>query len=228
MVTAWIFAHSPNIAKVTDPTQAPELSTAITKLVSGQYADAQRTLEQLVAGQPMSSDAHYWLGLAYLKNNQPLMARRQFIRSVALGRGSSAARQANNYLLGMTNGPPNRMPRGKRSVAPPADPPAVKPSTAACGMADGKPAVFAFYATWCEQCNRLDDLIKHGESVYGNKVKFLKIDVDDPKNQNLVQDFKVGPIPTLIYLKKDGSVASTSIGESGFANFTDGLTALVR
>jgi thiol-disulfide isomerase/thioredoxin len=122
------------------------------------------------------------------------------------------------------------MPRGKHASAWSSDvaDETAKPSGTACDMAGGKPAVLAFYATWCEQCNRLDGLFKHGESMFGNRVKFFKIDVDDPKNQSLVKDFKVGPIPTLIYLKKDGNIASTSIGESGFANFADSLSALVR
>ena len=134
----------------------------------------------------------------------------------------------------MASGPPKNlpkgMPRGKRQSAamPVLSDPALKASSTACDMAGGKPAVFAFYASWCEQCNRLDGLFRHGQTMFGNKVKFLKIDVDDPKNQDLVKDFKVGPIPTLIYLKKDGTIASTSIGESGFVNFADGLSALVR
>ena len=180
-------------------------------------------LEQLAAANPANSEVHYWLGLAYLKNNQPLLARKQFVRSVNLGRGSSTARQANNYLLNMAGGTTKGRPSAAAFV-----PPAIKPSVAACTMAGGKPAVFAFYATWCEQCNKLDGLFKHGQSMFGDKIKFLKIDVDDPNNENLVKDFKVGPIPTLIYLKKDGTVASTSIGESGFVNFADGLSAIVR
>ena len=94
-------------------------------------------------------------------------------------------------------------------------------------LTQGKPAVLAFYANWAEQCDKLDNLFKRGQSTVGDQVKFVKVDVDDPKNQKLLKDFRIGPIPTFIYLRKDGNVASTSIGESSVVNFTSGLSNLV-
>jgi alpha-beta hydrolase superfamily lysophospholipase/thiol-disulfide isomerase/thioredoxin len=229
LVTAWLFTHTPNAAnetnQTTSPNQAPDLSGGINKLVAGQYADAIRTLEPLANSQPMNSEVHYWLGLAYMKNNQPLLARRQFVRAMALGKGSGSAKQANSYLLSIDGGAakPNT-----RSTTPEISSAASVAASDTYELTGGKPAVLAFYANWCEQCNKLDILFKHGQSTVGDKVKFVKVDVDDPKNLKLLKDFKIGPIPTLIYLKRDGSVASTSIGETSFVNFADGLSNLVR
>jgi acylglycerol lipase len=228
MVTAWIFTHTANASNLTPKADLPELSSAITKLVAGQYADAQKSLEQLALSEPMSGEVHYWLGLAYLKTKQPLLARKQFVRSIALGKGSHTAKQANNYLLNMTDGGSRPVGASTSSQSPEVALAAKMFKADTQDLTGGKPAVLAFYAKWCEQCDKLDNLFKHGESMFNGQIKFLKIDVDDQKNQRLVKDFKIGPIPTLIYLKKDGTVVSTSIGESGFVNFADGLSALVR
>src|SRR5262249_48674427 len=52
--------------------------------------------------------------------------------------------------------------------------------------AQGVPTVLAFYASWCEQCNSLDKMFKQGRQMYGNRVRLVKVDVDDASNTDLV------------------------------------------
>jgi len=228
MVTAWLFAHTPNASKLAPQKEMPELSSGITKLISGQYQEAQKILAQLANSEPMSAEVHYWLGLAYLKNNQPLLARKQFIRSIALGKGSHASKQANTYLLSMLEHSPKTLDEATTASTAENDPSAKSGNFPFQNLTDGKPAVLGFYADWCEQCNKLDNLFKRGESMFGNRVKFLKINVDETSSQKLVKYFNIGPIPTLVYLRRDGTVAAISIGESGFGNFANGLSSLLH
>ena len=62
----------------------------------------------------------------------------------------------------------------------------------------------------------------------GNSVKVLKVDVDDPSSAALLKLFKIGPIPTIVYLDKNGNVASETIGQTSFINFAKGINTIVR
>ena len=70
--------------------------------------------------------------------------------------------------------------------------------------------------------------MNEAQSLFGNNVNVMKVDVDDANNAALVKLFKIGPIPTVICLNKDGKVVSETIGETNFINFARGMSALVR
>jgi len=52
-----------------------------------------------------------------------------------------------------------------------------------------------FYADWCAPCNMLSPVLEEIESE--NLIKICKINVDN--NQELVSEFLINSIPTLIY-----------------------------
>jgi alpha-beta hydrolase superfamily lysophospholipase/thiol-disulfide isomerase/thioredoxin len=230
MVTSWIFVNTNNTGSLIAPREMPDLSPALTKLAAGQYADARRLLEQLASTFPMNKEVNYWLGVVYAKSNMPLLARKQMGKSNMLARGPQRFRQTN-----AGNARPDvaqfRVRPGYRPgqvIASSGDDLPSFDRASGQSLAQGKPTVLAFYADWCEQCNNLDKLIQDAGSVFGDQIKFVKIDVSDPKNENLVRTYKVAPIPSFVYLKKDGTMASMSIGDSGFVNFATGASALVR
>jgi alpha-beta hydrolase superfamily lysophospholipase/thioredoxin-like negative regulator of GroEL len=238
VVSAWIFSHSPELSQLTEPQNSNQLSQAITMLVAGQYSEASKILEQLTENEPQNADLHYWLGLSCAKNNAPEPARQHLVKAISLGKGSSAAKQANNHLLKMAESPSDSSTSTTTlaSLSSQSIPDSQTTAQANAGTqivtnqtsGSDKPTVLIFYATWCEQCDKLDKLVAQATNMFGDQVKFSKIDVDKDENQNLINQYSVGPIPTFVYLTKTGSVASTIIGQTNFLNFASNLKPLVQ
>jgi thioredoxin len=71
------------------------------------------------------------------------------------------------------------------------------------------PVVADFYATWCGPCRELSPLLDRLAGGYTDKIKFVKINVDE--SPGLAQNFQVQAIPTLIFFK-DGKVVDRTTG----------------
>src|SRR5687767_4757910 len=56
-----------------------------------------------------------------------------------------------------------------------------------------------FSAVWCQPCKMLDPVVKQLAGEWDGKVKVVKIDADE--NPNLVMQFGVMGIPTLLFMK---------------------------
>jgi len=66
-----------------------------------------------------------------------------------------------------------------------------------------------FYATWCGPCRELSPMLDRLAGGYADKIKFVKINVDE--SPGIAQNFQVQGIPTLIFFK-DGKVADRVTG----------------
>lgn len=68
-------------------------------------------------------------------------------------------------------------------------------------MMKGHPTVLVdFYATWCEPCAWLDEILKELEGLVGDKVEIIKLDVD--RQQELSRALSVRSVPTLMIYKE--------------------------
>ena len=72
-----------------------------------------------------------------------------------------------------------------------------------------KPVLIDFWAPWCGPCRAISPLVEQLAGEFGNKIKFVKCNVDD----NPISPGKYGirSIPTLMFFK-DGSVVDQVIG----------------
>ncbi|MBU8879619.1 thioredoxin [Bacillus sp. FJAT-29790] len=66
-----------------------------------------------------------------------------------------------------------------------------------------------FWAPWCGPCKMIAPVLEELDSEMGEKVKIVKVDVDE--NQETAGKFGVMSIPTLIVLK-DGEVVDKVVG----------------
>lgn len=66
-----------------------------------------------------------------------------------------------------------------------------------------------FYATWCGPCQMLSPIIEDIALEFKDKVKAIKIDVDQA--QEIAMKYNVASIPTVI-LFKEGKIVDTFIG----------------
>jgi thiol-disulfide isomerase/thioredoxin len=188
-------------------------------LSKGQYKQAVEDLESVVKKFPDSCEGHFLLGQAYCKLHNYLKGKDHYRKAIRVGHGSPNAQLANKALLALPrnmlapkHGPETRMIAAALGI-----------QRARGGSGSAKATVLDFYATWCAPCKQLKPLIERARAQYGDRVAFMAIDVDDPSNHPIVDQYEVSPIPTLIFLNPEGEVVTFSIGFSGDNSVTDGI-----
>ena len=72
-----------------------------------------------------------------------------------------------------------------------------------------KPVLVDFTAGWCQPCKMIDPIVKQLAQDWEGKVKVVKLDADE--NPNILMQFGVMGIPTLI-LFKSGEVKERVTG----------------
>jgi len=72
-----------------------------------------------------------------------------------------------------------------------------------------KPVLVDFWATWCRPCLMVAPIIDELAEEYGDKVDFVKLDVDE--NARTASNYGIMSIPTLLIFK-DGQPVSHLVG----------------
>ncbi len=172
-------------------------------------------LETYLATDPESAEGHYLLGESLAKTKKYAAAKPELRKALRLGAGGEFTLAANQLLLELP----------KEVVAPKAKIGAARIKgrrVAAAGIAH--PRILSFTAAWAEPCKQLKTDLDKVQGQYGTQVDVSSIDVDDPKNEKIMEQYDVSPIPTVVFLDADGKVVNYFVGYSA----TDDLDGSVK
>lgn len=88
-----------------------------------------------------------------------------------------------------------------------------------------KPVLIDFWAEWCGPCKMLTPILEEVAQSYSDKMKFVKINVDE--NSQIAAKYGIRGIPTLMVFK-NGNAEATKVGaltKSQLTAFLDGILA---
>ena len=76
-------------------------------------------------------------------------------------------------------------------------------------IAQGKPVVVDFWATWCGPCKKIAPLVEELAAEYEGQAIIGKVNVEE--EDDLVAQFGIRNIPTVLFFK-DGAVVDKVVG----------------
>ncbi len=72
-----------------------------------------------------------------------------------------------------------------------------------------KPVLIDFWAEWCGPCRMMHPIFERLAKIYGNKIIFARINVDE--NQEIAMNYEVYAIPTFIMFS-NGKIVERLVG----------------
>lgn len=202
--------------------ESPSMLQATKLIKQGKAAEAGKVLAKVNAREKKSARYHYLMGVSASRQKQYRKARKHLRIAIRLGRGSKVSQDANREIM--------KVPTSF-----------IKPRTGAAtrflaslfglsrdrGTGAPVPTVIDFYASWCHPCKKLEQDLSTISKQYGDRIRIMRVDVDDPKNEKMMDQYEISPIPTVIFLNTDGEVVDYAIGYSGQKSIDRGIKKIL-
>lgn len=92
-------------------------------------------------------------------------------------------------------------------------------------LAQGKPMVLDFWATWCGPCRKVGPTIQELANEYEGQAIIGKVNIEEDAD-NLVAEFGIRNVPTILFIK-DGEVVDKVVGAAPKSTLEEKLKAIL-
>lgn len=183
------------------------------------YKSAIDSLTAYLKNSPQSAEAHYLLGQCLVNIQKFAEAKLDLKAAMKNGAGGKFTLLANQLMVKL---PKNySAPKQKYANAK-----VHGHKVAAAGIP--RPQVIDFYADWDEPSKQLSTDLDAIKEQYGEQVEILRVNIDDPQNQAIVDQYEVSPVPTVVFLNTDGKINNYFVGYSGKTELDDGVKKVLN
>ncbi len=92
-------------------------------------------------------------------------------------------------------------------------------------LAQGKPMVLDFWATWCGPCRKVGPTIQELANEYEGQAIIGKVNIEEDAD-DLVAEFGIRNVPTILFIK-DGEVVDKVVGAAPKNTLEEKLKAIL-
>ena len=178
------------------------------------YKSAIDGLTDYIKNYPQSAEAHYLLGQCLMNIKKFTDAKLDLKAAMKNGAGGKFTVLANELMFKL----PKNVTAPKQKFA------SAKMhghKVAAAGFA--RPQIISFVADWAEPCKQLSTDLDKVKGQYGEQVDIVRVNVDDPKNQKIMDQYEISPIPTVVFLDPEGKVTNYFVGYANEGELDDSV-----
>jgi len=93
---------------------------------------------------------------------------------------------------------------------------------------NGKPTYLEFYAEWCEICKEMASEVTELKKDFDNEMNFVFLNVDNPKWDKFIKQFKVNGIPQINIIDSNSNLQATFIGLQEEKTLKDSINYLLE
>ena len=93
---------------------------------------------------------------------------------------------------------------------------------------NGKPTYLEFYAEWCEICKKMAPEVTELKKDFDNEINFVFLNVDNPKWDKFIKQFKVNGIPQINILDSNSNLQATLTGLQEEKTLKESINYLIK